>query len=176
MASRLYRMAVTRPWTRHVPLAATLTACRYIIPPFRSIPPPLQPPVQGKERKQSNKRSAYVLVQSNQSSYRAVPHRATIRRIPRIGKLHLQWQVVKTRAEDICTGPRFKKRREEIRKKTAKSDPVSVSRILTPSSNHHHFRSSYLGVGLCQYNQGRASAQDLASMGASPAGIVRSLW
>ena len=24
-------MAVTRPWTRHVPLAGTLTACRYNI-------------------------------------------------------------------------------------------------------------------------------------------------
>ena len=30
VASRLYRMAVTLPLTRHVQLAGTLTACRYI--------------------------------------------------------------------------------------------------------------------------------------------------
>ena len=168
-------MAVTRPWTRHVPLAGTLTACRYIIPLSRSRPPGLQPPVQGKERKQSNKRSAYVLVRSNKSRYRSVPHRATFRRIRRTGKLHLQWQVVKTRADAICTGPRSKKRRrEEINKKTSKSDPVSVSRLPNPWSNDHHFRSSYLGVGLCRNRQGRASAHDLASMGASAAGIGRS--
>ena len=31
VASRLYRMAVTRPWTHHVPLAETLTARRYTV-------------------------------------------------------------------------------------------------------------------------------------------------
>jgi len=96
VASRLYRMGVTRPPTRHVPLAGTLTACRCIIPLFRSRPPGLQPPVQGKERKgrkQSNKRSVYVLVRSNKSRYQSVPHRATFRRIRCTGKLHVQLQV-----------------------------------------------------------------------------------
>ena len=39
-------------------------------------------------------------------------------------------------------------------------------------------RSSYhLGVGLCRHRQGgRASAHDLASMGAPAVGIVRSHW
>jgi len=45
---------------------------------------------------------------------------ATFPWIWRTGKLHLHWQMVKTRADDICTGPRSKeemKRREEKRRK-----------------------------------------------------------
>jgi hypothetical protein len=167
-------MAITRPWTCHMPLVSTLTACRYIIPLFKSRPPGLQPPIRGKETKQSNKRSAYVLVQSNKSRYRSVPHKATFRRIRRTGKLHLQWQVVKPVPTPFVPGR--DRRREEINKNSSKSDPVSVSRLPNPCSNDHHFRSSYLGVGLCRNNQGRASAHELASMAASPAGMVRSLW
>jgi len=39
VASRLYGMGFTRPWTRHVRL------CRYIIPLFRRRPPGLPNPV-----------------------------------------------------------------------------------------------------------------------------------
>jgi hypothetical protein len=125
VASQLYRMAVTRPWTRHVPLAGMLTACRYIIHLFRSRLPGLQPPLHGKDRKQSNKRSVYVLVRSNKSRYRSVPHRATFVWIRHTGQLHLHVHVAKTHADTICTEPRSKeekKRREK--QETSKSDPV----------------------------------------------------
>ena len=87
-----------------------------------------------------------------------------------------KWQVLKPGPKPFLPGRDPKKRRrEEMNKKPTKSDPVSISRLPNPSSNDHHLRSSYLGVGLCQNHQGRVSAHDLASMGACPAGIVRSL-
>jgi len=121
VVSRLYRMAITRAWACHVPHAETLTTRYYIIHLFRSRPPGLQPPVQGKERKQSNKHSAYVFVRSNESRYRLIPHRVTFRRIWRTGKLHLQWQVVKPVPTPFVPGRDPKKRRrEEINKKHPK--------------------------------------------------------
>jgi hypothetical protein len=125
MVSRLYRMAITLPWTCRVPLAVTITAYNYVIRRFNSRPPGLEPPVRGKERQQSNKHSAYVLLRCNKSCYRSVPHRATVWRIQHPGKLHFSSQVVKTQANAICTWPRsneVKKRREK--QETSKIDPV----------------------------------------------------
>jgi len=100
---------------------------------------------QGKEALYNH--AAYVLVRNHKSHYRSVPLRAIFRRIRRTGKLHLQWQVVKTHADTICTGPKSNKKRrreEERKKKTSKSDPVSISRLPNLCSNDHHSRSSYL--------------------------------
>jgi len=41
---------------------------------------------------------------------------ATFRRIRRTGKLHFHYQVVKTRADAICTGPRSKEEKKRRQK------------------------------------------------------------
>jgi hypothetical protein len=82
VASRLYRMAVTRP---------QVTYRRYSIPLFRRRPPGLHIPYkrQVKERKALYNHAAYILVQAEKSRYRSVPLRVTFRRIRHPGKLHL---------------------------------------------------------------------------------------
>ena len=117
VASRLGRMAVTRPWMRHLPLAGTLTARRYIISLFRSRPPGLQLPVQEKEWKEPIKQPFCVRT-------------CTIQYVPlpistAQGNLSADlahWETPppvaggKTRADAICTRPRSKeekKRREK---------------------------------------------------------------
>ena len=118
-------------------------------------------------------------------------------------------EVVKTRADAICTGPRSnevmkygeEKRREETEERNAQLitfPPVPSSETLLthflrfrvsdlnsslsplPNSSgiqcaiQYRTCGSYLGVVLGRNHQGgRASAHDLASMGASAAGIVR---
>jgi len=68
VASRLYRMAVTRP---------RVTCRHYIIPLFRRRPPGLHKRYkrEGKERKEAlNNHAAYVLVQTQMSRYRLAPY------------------------------------------------------------------------------------------------------
>jgi len=111
VASRLYRMAVTRTW---------VTCRRYIIPLFRRRPPGLHKPYKrkGKERETKNETiilhtQSYEPISPTTDRYSSM---ATFRRIRRTGKLHIHWLVVKTRADAICTGPKSKeekKRREK---------------------------------------------------------------
>jgi hypothetical protein len=88
VASRLYRMAVTRP---------RVTCRRYIIPLFRRRPPGLHKPYKRpeKERNALNNHAAYVLVPTEKSRYRSVPFRVTFRRIRRMGKLHLPFTEIR---------------------------------------------------------------------------------
>jgi len=111
VASRLYRMAVTRTW---------VTCRRYIIPLFRRRPPGLHKPYKrkGKERESMNETiilltQSYEPITPTTDRYSSM---ATFLRIRCTGKLHLHWLVVKTHADAICTGPRSKeekKRREK---------------------------------------------------------------
>jgi len=83
MASRLYRMAVTRPGSRAAvtlspSLGADLLGC---INRTRER--------KGNQRKALNNHATYVLVQTQKSRYRLVAFRVTFRRIRRTGKLHL---------------------------------------------------------------------------------------
>ena len=90
VASRLYRMAVTRP---------RVTCHHYIIPLFRRRPPGLhkaykrQGKIKGKEA--LNNPAAYVLVLTHKSHNRSVPLRVTFRRIRRMGKLHLHLAAIR---------------------------------------------------------------------------------
>ena len=102
---------------------------------------------------------------------------ATFWWIRRTGRLHIHWLVVKTRADAISTGPRSKeeKKRREKQESIQKWPRPPLSQLPNPCSNDPHSRSLYLSVGLSWNCQGgRASACDLALMGASAAGIGRS--
>jgi hypothetical protein len=100
VASRLYRMAITLPGSRAAvtvspSLGSDLLGCIY------------RTREQETEGKVSlSNHATYVLVRNDKCCYRSVPLRATIQRIRRMGKLHLQWQVVTTQANAICTGQR----------------------------------------------------------------------
>jgi len=64
---------------------------------------------------------------------------AAFRRIRRTGKLHLQWYVVKTHADAICTGPRSK---EEIKSREEKeTEEQKETAELLPYPPHRHFRT-----------------------------------
>ena len=147
MASRLYRLAATRPGSRAaVTLSPSLGAdllgcinCR-----------------REKERKGKEALyipAAYVLIRNHKSRYRLVQLNGDVSADPAYGEtpppLGCDPEVVTTHADAICTGPRSEKRtREERNKKTSKSDPVL-----------HYFNflahapttiiPVYLGVGLC---------------------------
>jgi hypothetical protein len=103
VGSRLYRMAVTRP----------VTCRRYIqIPLFRHRPPGLHKPYKRKGKERKGKHYTFLL---RTYSYEIIcpatdwySSMATFRRIRRMWKLRLHWQVVKTRADAICTVPRIK--------------------------------------------------------------------
>jgi len=121
-ASRLYRMAITRPRSRAaVTLSSSLSADL-----LGCINRTREKERKGKEALYNH--ATYVLVRNHKSRYRSVALRATFQRIRRTGKLHLQWQVVKTHADAICTGPRSKeeKKREEKRKRN-KNHPKVIS-------------------------------------------------
>jgi len=157
--------------------------------------------------------AAYVLVPTQKSRYRLAPY-GSLSVDPAHGEtpppLGCDPEVVKTRADAICTGPRYnevmkyeeeKRREERNRRKERPIDnfpPVLSSETLlthffrsrvsdlnsslSPLPNSYSIRpaiqyrtrSSYLGVGLGRDQGGRASAHDLALMGASAACIVRS--
>ena len=107
VASRLYRMAVTRP---------QVTCCRYSIPSLGADLLGCINRTREKERKGKEalyNHAAYVLVRNHKSCYRLVPLRETFRLIRRMGKPHLQWRVVKPRADAICTGPKSNKKRRK---------------------------------------------------------------
>jgi hypothetical protein len=80
IASRLYRMAVTRPGSR---VAVTLS------PSFGADLLGCINCIGEKERKGLNNHAAYVLVQTHKSPYWSVTLRVIFRRFRRTGKLHL---------------------------------------------------------------------------------------
>jgi hypothetical protein len=121
VASRQYRMAVTRPGSRAAvtlspSLGADLLGCINRI--------------REKERKALNNHAAYVLVQTQKSRYRLAPY-GSFSVDPAHGEtpppLGCDPEVVKTRADAICTGPRSnevikygeEKRREETEERNA---------------------------------------------------------
>jgi len=197
VASRLYRMAVTRP---------RVTCRRYIIPLFRRRPPGLHKPFRRKG-KESIKQSCRVRTGTN-SKVRLPIGTAhdDLSADPAHGEtpppLGCDPEVVKTCADAICTGLRSKKvkkygeekRREETEERNAQLITFLRSRVLklyVPISSAPESRTSippylhsqtlpasnvpcgsYLGVLLGRNHQGgTASAHNLASMGASAAGI-----
>jgi len=72
---------------------------------------------------------------------------ATLRWIRCMGKPHLQWQVVKSLADAVCTGPRSKeKRRKETR--NIQNNPVSIFQL--PNQYPTEYSYPYLifcGIG-----------------------------
>jgi len=122
VASRLYRMAVTRP---------RVTCRHYIIPLFRCRPPGLHKPYKRKG-KESIKQSCRVRTRSNSKVPRPVGTApGDLSADPAHGEtpppLGCDPEVVKTRGDAICTGPRSKevkkygeeKRREETEERNA---------------------------------------------------------
>jgi len=102
VATQLYRIAVTRPGSRaaitvSLSLGADLMGC---INRTRE-----------KDRKALNNHAANVLVQTQKSHYRLAPD-SSLSVDPAHGKtpppLGCDLEVVKTRADTICTGPRSK--------------------------------------------------------------------
>jgi hypothetical protein len=80
VASRLYRVAVTRAASR-VAVTVSLSLGADLLGWINRR--------REKERKAFNNHAAYVLVQTQKSRYRSVLLRVTFRRIQRTGKLHL---------------------------------------------------------------------------------------
>ena len=170
VVSSLYRMAITQ---------LQVTCHHYIIPLFRGRPPGLNKLYKRKEveREGSNIQSCRVRTcKTQQSRYQLVQLNGDLSVDPAHGKLHLQWQVVKTHTNGMCTGPRSpeeKKRREK--EETSKTDPVlhiSTSELNPHSSDHPFLSPIYRYGGHCRNRLGgRASAHDLASMAASTADV-----
>jgi len=122
--------------------------------------------------------AAYVLVRNHTSRNRLVQLNGDRSADPAYGKTLPPLRTVENPCRCYLYRARILRREEEKRRETrkhAKVIPSSISQLPNPCSNDHHARSLYLGVGLCWNCQnGRASAHDLASMGASTAGIGRS--
>jgi len=110
---------------------------RYIIPLFRRKPPGPQKPVQEKRMKGSNqtivrRTQSYEPISPTPDRYSSM---ATFRRIWRMGKLNHHWQVVKTHADAICTGPRSKEKRREKQETSKRSRPPYLHfRTHTPTT------------------------------------------
>jgi len=173
VASWLYRVAVTRIW---------VTCRRYSIPLFRRRPPGLYKPYnrKGKERETKNetiilRTQSYEPISPTTDRYSRM---VTFRRIRCTGKLHLYWLVVKPCAAAIWTGS-WSKEETKSKQKQENIQKLSHLHILTswPMLQQPSFPELlYLAVGHCRNPQGgRAAAHDLASMGASNAGIGCSL-
>jgi hypothetical protein len=171
VARRLYRMAVTRPQSR---VAVTLS------PSLRA--DPLGSINRTREKESEGKKvlyihPAYILVRNHKSRYRLVQLNGDLSADPAHGETppplaggknpcrrHLYWAEIQRREEE----------NRETRKHPKWSRPP-LSQLPNPCSNDHHSRSLYLCIGLCWNGHGgRASARDMASMGASAASIGRS--
>jgi len=152
VASRLYRVAVTRP---------RVTCRRYIIPLFRRRPPGLHKPYKREERKALNNHATYVLVQTQTSHYRLVPC-SSLLADPAHGEtpppLDCHPEVVKTCADAICTGPRsnevmkYEEKRREERRNRRKECPIDyfppVPSSKTLLTHFHRSRASDLNSSL----------------------------
>jgi len=144
VASRLYRMAITRPGSR---VAVTLSP---------SLGADLLDCMNRTREQERNGKKAlynhavYVLVRNHQSRYRSVQLRATFRLIRRTGKLHLQWQVVKTCADAIYTGQRSKEERKGEEKRREEKHPKVIPSpyldFLTHTPPTNHSRCSFISA------------------------------
>jgi len=142
VASRLYRMAVTRPG---------VTCRRYIIPLFRRRPPGLHNRTREKERKGKKALyipAAYVLVRNHKSRYRLVQLNGDLSADP----VHGETPPPLAGGKNPCRRHLYRaviQRREEEKRETRKHPkviPSSISQLPNPCSNDHHSRSSYISA------------------------------